>query len=181
MQIFYNKYLKNLPLQIIVDVGSRDVGNGSYYPMFKDHVYMGLDIEYGKNVYILVENMYNWNIINDDSIHCVISGQCLEHVEYPWKTMQEIQRILVPGGLCCIIVPSNGSEHRYPLDCYRYYPDGMRALAKYVGLETLECYLSEPELSIYDNLKFWWNHHHQFDTTWVNCVFIGRKPSEYLC
>ena len=69
-----------------------------------------------------------------------ISGQALEHVEFPWKTFGEIRRILKPGGLFCLIVPSSGEEHRYPVDCWRYYPDSMRALAKDSGLEVVEVF-----------------------------------------
>ena len=28
-------------------------------------------------------------------------------------------------------------EHRYPVDCYRYYPDGFRALAKWGGFQVI--------------------------------------------
>jgi len=42
--------------------------------------------------------------------------------------------VLAPGGLACIIAPSRGPEHRYPLDCWRFYPDAFRALARWSGL-----------------------------------------------
>ena len=32
--------------------------------------------------------------------------------------------------------PSRGPEHRYPNDCWRFYPDGYRALAKYARAMT---------------------------------------------
>ena len=45
---------------------------------------------------------------------------------------------LKKNGLCCIIAPAKLHEHRYPIDTFRYYPDGMRALAKYSNLKVLE-------------------------------------------
>jgi hypothetical protein len=47
-------------------------------------------------------------------------------------------RVLKPGGLIFLIAPSRGPEHRYPQDCWRFYPDGYRALAKFGRCELLE-------------------------------------------
>ena len=52
--------------------------------------------------------------------------------------MLEIARVLKVGGLCCILAPSSGPEHRYPVDCWRFYPDGLVALATFARLDTLE-------------------------------------------
>jgi hypothetical protein len=45
---------------------------------------------------------------------------------------------LKPAGLAAITAPSSGHVHRYPTDCWRYYPDGFPALAKYAGLSLIE-------------------------------------------
>jgi hypothetical protein len=47
-------------------------------------------------------------------------------------------RIVRPGGLIFLLAPSRGPEHRYPVDCWRFYPDGFRALAKWAGVDLLE-------------------------------------------
>lgn len=122
----------------VLDVGSYDV-NGTYKVFFSDekYEYVGLDMADGPNVDIVPKNIYEWSEIENDSFDIVISGQALEHIEYPWLTMKEIVRVLKPTGICCIIAPSTIPEHRYPLDCYRYYPDGMKALAKYSGLDAI--------------------------------------------
>jgi hypothetical protein len=39
-------------------------------------------------------------------------------------------RVVRPGGLIFLLAPSRGSEYRYPIHCWRLYPDGFRALAK---------------------------------------------------
>jgi SAM-dependent methyltransferase len=129
----------------VLDVGSYNV-NGCYRELFLDHDYTGLDIMAGPNVDIIVANPYAWNELGHATFDVVISGQCLEHVEFPWLTMQEIKRCLRPGGICCIIVPSNGYEHRHPIDCYRFFPDGIRALAKWVNLEEVEITLNTGEI-----------------------------------
>lgn len=72
----------------------------------------------------------------------MISGNAFEHIEYPWLTICEIYRILKYGGFVCIIAPNSLYEHRYPVDCYRYYSDGFRALAKWGGFEIINVTVS---------------------------------------
>jgi hypothetical protein len=40
-------------------------------------------------------------------------------------------RILRPSGLLYINAPSNGPYHRYPVDCWRFYPDSGLALQRW--------------------------------------------------
>ena len=47
-------------------------------------------------------------------------------------------RVLRPGGHIFLIAPSRGPEHRYPQDCWRFYPDGYRALARFAQIELVE-------------------------------------------
>ena len=123
----------------IYDLGSLDV-NGSYRPLFDEAAwqYRGLDMSAGKNVDMVLENPYHWSEIKSNSVDVVISGQAFEHMDYFWVTMLEVARVLKAGGLCCIIAPSSGYEHRYPVDCYRFYRDGFAALARYATLDILE-------------------------------------------
>ena len=127
----------------IVDIGARSVlGHQTYRDLFNRSTwqFQGLDIESGHNVDIVVNDPYHWVDIELASFDVAISGQALEHVEFPWKTFAEIFRVLKPGGLFCLIVPSSGEEHRYPVDCWRYYPDSMRALARDSGFTAVEVF-----------------------------------------
>lgn len=130
----------------ILDVGSQDV-NGSYRPLFGDPAwrYIGADMVAGKNVDIVLRDVYSWRALRSASFDVVVSGQTLEHVEYPWMTVMEVARVLKPAGICCLIAPSAGREHRYPLDCWRFYADGVRALARYAALDVVEAYTFHDE------------------------------------
>ena len=164
MHAFINKYLNIDDDLMIYDIGSRAVSGkgGCYKALFENACwhYCGVDITAGANVDHVLEKEYEWDI-KTDSVDVVISGQCLEHVEYFWLTMQEMQRVLKPGGLLCIIVPSQGREHRHPVDCWRFLPDGMNALAKYVGMEVLQC-----------------EHPEQADGKWKDTLLVARKLKE---
>ena len=145
MKAFVEGYLRdyeNFNLTII-DVGSQAVaGNPTYKPFFNKPCwkYFGLDLVSGNNVDIIVKDPYKWAEIEDASVDVVISGQAFEHIEFPWLTIKEIFRILKDRGVACIIAPSSGWEHRYPVDCWRIFPDGMRALAKWAGFRVIEVF-----------------------------------------
>lgn len=168
MQLFVNKYLnkKSSEELYILDLGSQNIG-GSYRPIFNipGWKYIGLDLEVGENVDILLRDPYRWNEISSNSVDVLISGQTLEHIQYFWLTILEIARVLKPGGLCCLIAPSTGYEHRYPLDCWRFYPDGMIALANFAQLEVLEAFTQ------------WENeNYNDGSNVWHDSVLIARKP-----
>ena len=142
MEKFKNNYLNPEDSLNILDIGSYDASDTSYnYGRFlreDNWKYRGMDIQEGPNVDIVVSDIYNWIEIEDSSFDVVISGQAFEHMEFFWKAIKEIERILKPGGLCCIIAPSGGPKHGdADTDCYRFYEDGMSALAKYVDFEVI--------------------------------------------
>ncbi len=124
----------------LLDVGSYGV-NGTYKEIFSDpgkYLYTGLDVNPGPNVDYTPSDPYHWPELPNASFDVIISGQAFEHIEYPWLIIEEMNRVLKKNGLICIVAPSRGPEHKYPVDCWRYYPDGFRALAKWVNLEVLD-------------------------------------------
>jgi len=158
MKKFVDGYLdKSKPLRII-DIGSVDVSGGTYKSLFENEnwEYLGLDLEPGPNVDIVSSDMYDWPV-DDESFDIVISGQCIEHVEDTHKWICEVARIAKKGGTICVIGPWACPEHRYPIDCWRIFPDGMRFLIEKIAkLEPLDIYR---------------NDHPAMD-----CVGIARKP-----
>lgn len=172
MRYFINKYMDSDKSYKILDLGSQVVDgeiNGSYKSLFNNDKweYFGADVVSGDNVDIVLEKPYKWANIKNRTFDCIVCGQMLEHCEYFWLTILEIRRVLKVNGLCCIIAPSGGVEHRYPVDCYRYYPDGMRAIAKYAGLTTVETYAQ-------------WNRelYKDMDDMWRDCVLICKREKE---
>ncbi len=136
MRNFLKQYLKRYDK--ILDVGSAIVNGDdtSYRSLLMPDVatYMGLDIADGNNVDIVVENPYDWQELVSDSFDMVISGQALEHSEYFWEVFKEMVRVLRPGGYMCVIVPKVQKMHRYPIDCWRRWTEGMKAVGKYAGI-----------------------------------------------
>jgi SAM-dependent methyltransferase len=171
MADFVRKYLaaRRDDALTILDLGSQDF-NGSYRPLFEGTAwrYLGVDMEPGKNVELVLRDPYRWREVKPGSADVIVSGQTFEHTEFFWLTAREIARALKTGGLLCVIAPSAGDEHRYPVDCWRVYPDGLQALARHAGLETLECWTQWEDRPQYDNES----------NKWHDSVLIARKPPE---
>ena len=124
----------------VLDVGSRivDGQRKSYRDLFPPTTnYTGLDIEKGKNVDVVVPTLQWVGLV--DRFDLVISGQVIEHVEYPWQWLLQISMSLHLEGMAIIIGPSAGPEHRCPVDCWRVLPDGFRSIARYAGLQVVKC------------------------------------------
>jgi SAM-dependent methyltransferase len=169
MQWFVDNYASKITKDEVqvLDVGSYDV-NGSYRHLFdaSKYHYTGLDMEKGPNVDMVLKNPYDWDAIESDSFDLVISGQAFEHIEFFWKTMEEMTRVLRRDGLLCLIAPNGFGEHRSPVDCYRFFADGMIALARYVGIEPLHAHTNcAPSLNDTD----WYSE------TCADSILIARK------
>jgi SAM-dependent methyltransferase len=126
---FHDAYVSRLGRLHIVEIGSQDV-NGSIRDHFKGHDYIGVDFAPGKGVQVILDDPYALPF-PDSSVDVVLTSSCFEHSEFFWLTFAEVARILKPGGLCYINVPSNGPVHRWPVDCWRFYPDAGNALARW--------------------------------------------------
>lgn len=148
MQRCYEKFVKNWQWQVkdiisVIDIGGLNV-NGSYADIFsgKKFLYQSADIESNENVDILLNEPYKLPFA-DNSVDIIISGQAFEHVEFFWLLFAEMVRVLKSEGLMILIAPSAGPIHNFPVDCYRFYPDAYRALAKYTECNLLEVKLDE--------------------------------------
>lgn len=165
MRYFKDTYLNPNDNLKILDIGSFDREGKCNYRMVLDEekwTYHGLDLKEGRNVDIVVEDAYNWEEIEKESYDVVVSGQALEHIEFFWLTLEQMNRVLKPGGFLCIIVPSAGPVHRNPYDCYRFQDDGVKALAEYIRLKVIEYGTTDASNS----------------NPWFDSYVIARKPDK---
>lgn len=152
---------------VMLDVGSKAYGASK---SFKDLVpegwkYIGLDLESGENVDLVPSHPYAWRELANGSVDVCITGQTFEHNPFFWVTLAEMARVTKPGGLIFVVAPGAGPVHRYPYDCWRFYPDAWSALATYVGLELLESEYDEPSVARVED-----------GAHWVDCGAVFRRP-----
>ncbi|GAG98993.1 unnamed protein product, partial [marine sediment metagenome] len=68
----------------------------------------------------------------------VISGQTIEHVKQPWEWVKSLTRYY--RKYICIIAPNTCEEHKYPIDTFRFLPDGIRELFEWAEIKPLEIF-----------------------------------------
>lgn len=125
------------PLRVL-DVGGADL-NGSYRTLFEGigAQYLSLDISAGPGVDLLLTDTGRIDAA-DGAFDIVLSGQTIEHCWNFWDLFTEMVRVCAADGMLILVAPSTGPEHRFPVDCYRFFPDSYRALAAAHGLQIAE-------------------------------------------
>lgn len=137
----------------IVEIGSQDV-NGSLRSICPNGMeYIGVDFASGKGIDIVLDDPYKLPF-EDESVDFCLSSSVLEHSEMFWVLFIEILRVLKPTGLLYLNVPSNGPFHRYPVDCWRFYPDSGAALVNWAKRCNLNPALLESYMSFQKN-DYW--------------------------
>ena len=128
---FKKMYLNKNDNLDILDVGSYDV-NGTSKDIFdySNWKYTGMDIKEGPNVDVIYDN--NGVFPFDDNIFdVVVSSNTFEHDPKFWITFSEMVRVAKNNAFIFIDTPSAGPVHRYPVDCWRFYPDAYKALSEW--------------------------------------------------
>jgi SAM-dependent methyltransferase len=163
----------------VLEVGAADV-NGSIRSYFKHAVYRGLDLEPGPGVDFVVRDetfqlreRFDW----------VVSVNTFEHVRYPWILIRSIADALDSGGRALIVAPFSFQLHRVPIDCWRFAPDGFKALAC-AGRLTLETsYLDYEASALYGTFSdlVWLSRR----SRWRECIEVARgyltRPPAWNC
>jgi SAM-dependent methyltransferase len=145
---FFKNYSPNLPKKSrVLEIGSQDV-NGSIRTVCpKEYEYTGIDFVEGKGVDIVINDPYAFPF-KDNEADIIISSSCFEHSEFFWLVFLEIMRCLKPHGLFYMNAPSTGTFHRYPVDCWRFYPDSAAALANWGKRNGFNCAVLESYIQV---------------------------------
>lgn len=107
--------------------------------------YIGMDLR-NSEVYTTVQPDIFWDgytiPLEDNSVDTVLLTEVLEHCPEPEKVLQDINRVLKPGGHVIFSVPFIWYLHESPWDFYRYTPYAIRRLfgENHFSLERLETY-----------------------------------------
>jgi SAM-dependent methyltransferase len=141
----YAPYMKS-PSTRLADIGSQDV-NGSIREVCPPGIeYVGVDFVAGKGVDVVLDDPYVLPF-EAESFDFVVTSSCFEHSEMFWLLFLELLRIVKPEGLIYLNAPSNAAFHRYPVDCWRFYPDSGHALVNWGRRSGYRCGLLESYIS----------------------------------
>jgi SAM-dependent methyltransferase len=90
--------------------------------------YVGLDLEPGPQVDVV--SQAERLPFEDARFDAVLSTQTLEHVADPPRVVQEIDRVLKPGGVLILTTHGTAVYHPCPTDLWRWTQEGLTKLLR---------------------------------------------------
>jgi ubiquinone/menaquinone biosynthesis C-methylase UbiE len=131
--------------------------------------------------------------VADNTYDIVLSGQVIEHVAKIWRWMPELARVTKPKGVVITVNPSSWPYHEAPIDCWRMFPEGMKALCEDSGLSVETSFFGSIEppkttRSIPGRSPEWQNWKHRYSMRFLgffgfpvekafDTITIARKPA----
>jgi SAM-dependent methyltransferase len=116
----------------VLDAGA---GEGPYRHLFDHAHYESADFEqvdkpYGSNTYVCDLAAIP---VEDHRFDYVVFNQVMEHLPRPSAVLDELRRVLKPGGRLLYTAPLFYEEHEVPYDFYRYTRYGVTHLFETAG------------------------------------------------
>ena len=102
---------------------------------FLAQLFQGVDYEVAANAPEV--DIQDLSAYPPDTYDFVILDEILEHVEKPWIAVEEVRRILKPGGTLITSSPFMIAVHKVPKDYWRFTKEAMEVLLEsYSSVET---------------------------------------------
>ena len=95
---------------------------------FQGLQYVGTDVRPGPGVDEVLD-VHETGIVTG-SVGCALVMDTLEHVEFPHRALDEMHRVLMPGGLVVISSHMDWPIHGFPNDYWRFTPQGFEVLLR---------------------------------------------------
>lgn len=124
---------------LVLDTGAGESGLRRF---FRNCSYLALDLAAGDSEWdysgLDVIGDLNTVPIASDNVDVVLNFQVLEHVNNPGQVIQELYRVLKPGGKLCLTAPQGWHEHQQPYDFFRFTRFSLGMMLKKAGFMNVE-------------------------------------------
>ena len=125
------------PSARVLDGGA---GEGRHASSFAGHRYVGVDLGIGDGSwdYSGVDAAADLEALPfpDGVFDAALNIVVLEHTRDPQRVLQELSRVLKPGGRLLLIAPQQWEVHQHPHDYFRFTRFGLQLLLARSGLQT---------------------------------------------
>lgn len=116
-------------------------GRKPYENLFRVKEYIGTDVRVSghDHRHSKVDVFYDGNRLpfDDNRFDSVFSSEVLEHLPHPGDMLDELARVLKPGGRILVTVPFSWNEHEAPYDFTRFTSFGLRNIFEEAGFNVL--------------------------------------------
>ncbi|MGK5091295.1 class I SAM-dependent methyltransferase [Deltaproteobacteria bacterium TL4] len=123
---------------VMLDFGC---GDKPYEHLFQVNQYIGLDIQESGHDHQneTIDVFYDGKTLpfEDHAFDCVFSSEVLEHIFNSNEVLDELYRVLKPGGTLFMTVPFVWEEHEIPYDFARYTSFGLVHLLEGKGFQVM--------------------------------------------
>lgn len=138
---YLSKILQRYPaMEPVYEIGSYRVEGQEEFadlrPFFPGKVFVGCDMRSGLGV-DRIEDVHCLKM-KRNSIGTILIFDTLEHVENVHRAMEEVYRVLKPGGMVILSSVMNFPIHDYPSDYWRFTPKAFELLLKRFGVFEIE-------------------------------------------
>ena len=152
-EAFQSNYFSPNQVASVLEIGSQDINGGLRNLKFAGMNWLGLDLTEGPGVDQVIQ-IGSPLPFEASSFDLVVASSVFEHDIQFWNTFLEMVRVVSDTGIISLIMPSQGSYHRFPLDAFRFYPDAGIALAEWakhsnLRIELVESFTTTPEVDVW--------------------------------
>ena len=88
----------------------------------------------------------------DQSFDTVLCTEVIEHLPQPWMSLNEMARVLKPGGHLILSAPFVHVHHEIPHDYYRFTFFGLQSQVRQAGLQPLAIWARGGPISVFVDL-----------------------------
>jgi SAM-dependent methyltransferase len=162
----YLSYLNQIKNPIICDVGGLyDIPQKSYKQLFHDLNPKWIICDIVKHFSVTHTMTGPYSIpFEDNTFDLIVSGQMLEHCSNPFKSVNEMKRVLKTNHMMVLIAPSTGPKHDVQ-DGWRFMDDAFRFIIDDIGgIETVADWIDKGSFETNDRSSKWRDH-----------MFVGKK------